>query len=196
MKRVLWGMVVVAISAAVCFWFRGCDSDYANLPPTAAGFGARSGADFPSVLAAKLGVPIRNLGVPGETSAAGLARMAGVVARRPRVVLLGFGGNDALQGVAPAETFQNLATMIDQLHDSGSFVVLLGIRSGLVFDKYEKQFHALARRKRVLYVPDILAGLFADPRYMSDQVHPNEEGYQRIAERIAGKIVPLIERLN
>ena len=52
---------------------------------------------------------------------------AAVPAARPRVVLLCFGGNDALNKIPRVSTLANLGAIIDRLHNAGSFVVLIGI---------------------------------------------------------------------
>ncbi len=69
-------------------WMRsGRSAGYANFPPSArgewvafgdsltAGYGANEGADFPAQLSKRLRVKIRNLGVPGHTTADGFARL-------------------------------------------------------------------------------------------------------------------------
>lgn len=68
-----------------------------------------------------------NAGVGGNTSREGLARMArDVLARRPALTLVQFGGNDATtdadRGVDPAEYGRNLATMRRRLQAVGSAV--------------------------------------------------------------------------
>jgi lysophospholipase L1-like esterase len=70
------------------------------------------------------------------------------------------------------------------------------VRSATLRDKNEEGFEELAGRKRVLYIPDILDGLFTDPRYMSDQIHPNDAGYEKIAERVARDLQPFMEKLK
>lgn len=37
-------------------------------------------------------------------------------------------------------------------------------------------------------MPDILDGLLGDRQYMSDEVHPNDLGYQKIADKIYKEI--------
>ena len=181
---------------------------YRNFPPTATGpwiafgdsltqgFGAEEGSDYPAMLGKKLGIPIINQGVAGDTSVDGLTRLPAVVAQRPRVVLLCFGGNDTLQSMSMEETFTRLETMIDQFHDDGSFVVLIGIRSASVFDKYEARFKRLAKSKKVLYVPNMLDGILNEPKLMSDMVHPNDAGYERVAARLDEILRPLLPQLN
>jgi acyl-CoA thioesterase-1 len=143
-----------------------------------------SGGGFVAVLEQRLGRDIENLGRPGETTAAGLARLEEVVALEPSVVILLLGGNDVLRRVAPQETFQNLATMIERLQAEGATVLLVGVRGGLLQDPFASQFAALAERYGTAHVPDVLQEVFLDADYMADQVHPNDAGYVRIADRI------------
>ena len=195
--------------ALLLYWFwPGRSWSYINLPPTATGswvafgdsltqgYGAEAGADYPAQLALRLGVPIQNLGVAGETSADGLKRIEEVEALHPRVVLLCFGGNDVLQGLPAERMFANLGAVIDQLHARGSFVVLLGIRSAsLLGDANADGFQKLAEQKKVKFVPNILENIFSRPSLMSDYVHPNNAGYAAIAERIEKELRPLLPKL-
>ena len=145
-----WGGIVAAF-----VWFGGTH-DYRNLPTTAdgpwvafgdsltEGYGASPGNDFPSLLGKRLGIDIQNLGKTGETSEDGLNRVDAVVALKPRVALVCFGGNDALQGKAVSQTTANLAQIIDRLHGEGTFVVLIGIRSASLRDRNESQSSQVA----------------------------------------------------
>lgn len=183
-------------------------SKYRNFPPTAtgpwiafgdsltAGYGASTGKDYPTVLGKRLGVKIENQGVIGQATGDALGRADGAAQNRPRVVLLCLGGNDGLQGVSREVMFQNLGKIIDKFHAEGSFVVLIGIRSTTLRDKNTEGFEKLADQKRVLLVPDMLEGLFSDPRLMSDQVHPNDAGYEKIAERLSAELRPLLPQLK
>ena len=209
MRRGHWLLLLtLLLVAAGWFWLRsGRGSRYANFPPTAhgdwvafgdsltQGYGAEAGGDYPAQLASRLRIKIRNLGVPGHTTADGLARLEEALQLQPRVVLLCLGGNDALRGVPSDETFANLGTLIDRFHRGGSFVVLLGVRSVGLSDKNAKRFEQLARNKRVLLVPNILDGILFTPSLMADQVHPNEKGYARIAERLEEAVTPVLPKL-
>lgn len=189
-------------------WWPAPRWDLRNLPPPAAGpwvafgdsltsgYGAGNGG-YPSLLSARLGVEIRNLGVAGETSADGLNRLAEVEALEPRVTLICFGGNDVLQSRPREQMFANLGSIIDRLHARGSFVVLIGIRgAGLIGDANAEGFRTLARDKGVLHIPDILDGVWGRPSLMSDQVHPNDAGYEKIADRLAGELRPVLAKLR
>jgi len=71
------------------------------------------------------------LGVPGDTTADGLARMSELNAYKPKVVLLLLGGNDYLKRIPQEQTFANLAAIIKDIQSRGAIVLLLGVRGGL-----------------------------------------------------------------
>jgi acyl-CoA thioesterase I len=205
----LWKIVIVLvliIGGIVVFKQFKKDS-YANFPPRAtgdwvafgdsltSGFGASEGSDYPTLLAKNIGRKIINKGVPGQTTENGLGRVDEIIRLQPRVVLLCFGGNDGLQQLPMEKTFVNLGAMIDRLHEGGTFVVLIGVRSASISDRYAKQFKMLAAEKQVLYVPNILSGVLGSPSLMSDYIHPNDDGYKAIAGRLEKILQPLLPRL-
>ncbi len=208
MRRGHWLLLLtLLLLGGVWFWLRPDGKRYANLPPTTRGewvafgdsltqgYGADEGGDYPSQLAKRLRIKIRNLGVSGNTTAEGLARVDHAAQLQPRVVLLCLGGNDTLRGVPAEQTFSNLATLIDRFHQGGSFVVLLGVRGAGLTDGKAKRFEQLAKAKRVLLVPNILDGILFTPSLMADQIHPNDKGYGKIAERLEETLLPLLPRL-
>ena len=207
LRKLSWILAPTLIAALLYAWLSRPPAPV-NLPPTATGpwvafgdsltegYGATEGHAFPALLSRTLGVPILNHGVSGDTTEDGLKRLDAIARQQPRVVLLCLGGNDALNQVPQASTFANLGAIIDRFHAEGSFVVLIGIRSASLRDKNEKLFARLAREKRVLYVPDFLKGLAFKPVYMSDAIHPNDEGYKRFAERLEKVLRPLLPRLT
>ena len=196
--------LIGGILVMVWWWFPG-SYDPVNYPPRASGpwiaFGdsltagqdAGAGDDYPTVLSRALAVPILNKGVNGETTAGALRRVDAALAEQPRVLLLCLGGNDALQQVPIDETFSNLENIIDRFLAEGTFVLLLGVRSASLRDKFADRFEDLARAKKVLLVPNILDGILGHSDLMSDYVHPNSQGYEVIAARIAAKLQPYLE---
>jgi lysophospholipase L1-like esterase len=151
------------------------------------GYGAPGGSDFVTKLSERIGVPIKNFGKNGDTTALGLAR-AQALDERPDIVIILLGGNDALQKVPKEETKENLARLIEifQSYQSKRIrVVLVGVIGGFPSDPYAQMFKDIAKEHNVPLVPNILSGVFANQEYMSDQVHPNAAGYEKIAERLA-----------
>ncbi|NTV95922.1 MAG: arylesterase, partial [Thiobacillus sp.] len=92
-----------------------------------AGVGASPEESYPAQLAGLVGRRVVNAGVPGETTAEGLARLGGQLdSQGPRLLLLCLGGNDMLRHV-PAETAAaNLRAMVRLARERGVAVVLIG----------------------------------------------------------------------
>lgn len=158
-----------------------------------AGSGASEGNDFVSVLSRRLGTPIVNLGVPGDTTEKGLARINELDQYHPKVVLLLLGGNDHLQKVPLETTSANLALLIQNIQARGAIVLLLGVRGNLFGDSFAPMYEKLRDTYHTAYVSDVLSGLFEDPKYMADAVHPNDAGNQIIADRIYPVLAPLLK---
>ena len=155
------------------------------------GYGADTQGGFVTMLSQKTGVPIANFGRDGDTTAGALERIDSVLAAHPSIVLVLLGGNDALQKVPQAETQNNLSQIISRLQASGAKVVLLGILGNYPFaDPYAPMFASLASAYKTPYVPNVLSGLIGNQDLMSDTVHPNEMGYQKIADRV----YPMLEQ--
>lgn len=207
MKKPLIIAGILLIGGVLYWTLRSGSNSYVNFPPPTgkawvafgdsltSGYGASEKNDYPSILSQRLGIPILNVSTPGHTSNEAIARIDEVLAFNPRVVLLCFGGNDTLNNVPAAQTFANLSVVIDRLHQAGAFVVLIGIRSANVRDKYSSHFKKLAREKKVLLVPNILSGVLGNPGLMSDYVHPNDQGYAAIADRLELVLQPLLPSL-
>lgn len=155
-----------------------------------AGYGAPAGQDFVSVLSAASGIPIRNLGRNGETTTGGLARVTDAIDEKPDIVILLLGGNDALQRMSTETTERNLSELIRTFTTEGSEVILVGVMGGFPSDPYATMFKRLADSEDVVLVPNILSGLIGNEALMSDAIHPNADGYAKIASRIQ----PMLEK--
>jgi len=150
------------------------------------------GDDFVSLLSKRTGQAIVNAGANGDTTASATARLEkDVLSQDPRIVIILLGGNDALRQFPVEETFKNLGTMIDQIHEKGAAVILVGVKGSLFGDKYDDEFKRLAKDKEVNFVPNILKDIFGNPQLMTDQIHPNADGHAIIADRIE----PILKKL-
>src|ERR1043166_6424144 len=180
---------------------RDLDSRGANLiafgDSLTAGYGAQPGEDYPSRLSALLGAPVINAGVSGDTTASALARVDNdVLARDPRLVLVGLGGNDFLGGVPIATTEANLREIVRKVEGAGAMVVLLGLRLPSLTADYESMYERVAKEEGCLLVPRILRGILNDASMKSDAIHPNARGYALMVERVAGPCKKLIARAD
>lgn len=150
------------------------------------------GTDFISLLSDSINEPILNFGKSGDTTAGALQRLNLVTDEKPRLVIVLLGGNDYLKQVSDDVAFANLQTIVTKLQNEGAAVLLLGVRGGLLKDRYEEQFKAFAKENQVGFVPNVLDGLIGDVRLMSDTIHPNDAGYKIIAEKVLPELKYMI----
>jgi len=205
--RIIIPLAVVVLLLIVVAWpspyakVRNLDSRGANViafgDSLTAGYGARPGEDYPSRLSALIGAPVVNAGVSGDTTSSALARLDNdVLARDPRIVLVGLGGNDFLGGVPIATTEANLREIVRKIEGAGAMVVLLGFRFPSLTADYESMYERIAKDEGCLLVPRILRDILNDASMKSDAIHPNAKGYALMAERIAGPCKKLIARAD
>ena len=159
-----------------------------------AGYGAAEGEDYPTRLARLLGMPVINAGISGDTTETALARVDDVLARDPRIVIVGLGGNDYLGSVDISVTEANLRSIVRRIHERGAMVMLLGFKFPSLNANYEKMYARVASEERCLLVPGVLAGILTDNSLKSDAIHPNARGYDLMAQRLAGPCRKLIKR--
>jgi acyl-CoA thioesterase-1 len=149
--------------------------------------------NFVSLLSGRIDERIINLGIPGNTTQNALDRINELERYNPKVVILLLGGNDYLQKVPIEQTFKNLGEIIQKIQSKGSVVLLLGVRGGLLNDKFDTEFEKISSKYHTAYVSDVLSGLITNMQYMSDAVHPNDLGYQKIADRVYPVLINLIK---
>jgi acyl-CoA thioesterase-1 len=196
--------VLVAAAMAALAWQRLGPYPITNMPPRGsvlvafgdsltAGTGASPGNDYPSQLGRRLNTLVVNCGVGGDTSARALARLdKEVLPLNPDIVIVILGGNDLLHGVPQREAERNLSTIIERLQACGAVVVLGEIRGVPLAGDYGSMYRRLARRYGTALVPDLLGGILTNPALKSDPIHPNDEGYRMMTDRVAAVVKPLL----
>jgi acyl-CoA thioesterase-1 len=150
------------------------------------GTGATEAESYPAVLSGLIGRTVIREGVPGETTAQGMARLPSALERhRPKLVLLCLGGNDMLRKVDDATISANLREMIRRIQGSGAAVVLLGVPKPALFGGAAAYYEALAREFELVYEGDVIVDVLKKPAMKSDPIHPNAQGYKVVAEAVA-----------
>jgi acyl-CoA thioesterase-1 len=143
---------------------------------------------------------VDNQGVSGDTTTDGAARIENVVAEKPSLVVLEFGGNDGLRGIPIESTKENLDRMMARLREAGVPFVLAGITLPPNYGpEYVKPFTAifpeLAKKYRVPFLPFLLIREYDKPNLMQpDGIHPNEEGNKLVAQDVFQLIRPLLRK--
>lgn len=142
---------------------------------------------------------VENQGVSGDTTTDGLARIENVVAQKPSLVILEFGGNDGLRGVPIESTRKNLEEMIARIQAANIPMVLLGItlppNYGPEYVKpFTSMFPSLAKKFKVASLPFLLSRVYQDPKLMQpDGIHPNSEGNKIVAEDVFNLISKMLK---
>lgn len=157
------------------------------------GKGSTEKHDFISLLSVKIGQPITNFGINNDTTATALARIDSVTKTKPDIVIVLLGGNDYLKQVPIDTTFSNLEKIVKSFQDNGAAVIILGVRGGLLRDNYNARFEAFAKSHGAAFVPNVLDGLIGDQTLMSDAIHPNDAGYQIIADKVFPTLAKLLK---
>lgn len=156
------------------------------------GVGRGSSDSYPEILARELDQRVINLGVSGDTAGGGLRRIDEVFTHDPWLVIVGLGGNDLLHQIPLTTTDSALNTIVDRIVEHGAVPVLIEVRSPFsrgyrgIFDRIEE--------RGVPIVRDVVAEILADPGLKSDRIHPNAEGYRRLAAAVLEIVRPLGKR--
>lgn len=143
-----------------------------------------------------LDVAIANAGVSGDTTSGGLARIEWSVPDGTKGVILELGANDALRGIAPEQTEQNLEKMVSDLKKRGIAVLLVGMfappNMGAEYaERFNGIYGRIAEMHEVPLYPFFLDGVVthADLQ-LDDGMHPNEKGVSVMVE----KMLPTVEQ--
>lgn len=158
------------------------------------GTGSSPGMDYPSQLSGLTGRPVINAGVPGDTTESAARRLdRDVLSRSPRIVLVILGLNDLMGGVPREVAFANLERIVERIRERGALVVVGGFSAPLPEQGWYEGYKDLCRETGALLVPDVYAGILGRDHLMSDPVHPNDKGYQIMAERFYAAIKDMKE---
>jgi len=157
-----------------------------------AGVGAADGMDYPAQLSRLIGEEVVNAGVPGDTTSEALARIGQVIELQPRIVLITLGGNDLKNGVSKTAAFKNLAEIVRRFQAIGALVVIGGIEVPFWGRGFGDAYKELARKTGSLQVPNVFEGIIANSALMSDQIHPNGQGYGIMSRHFYKVIKPYI----
>ena len=168
-----------------------------------AGYGADPGKSFPDFLqgdlnAAGLQWRVVNLGVSGNTTMDGLSRLRHVLAQKPRITIVEFGGNDGLRGLPIETTRANLEQIVEKLQEAGSKVLLAGMtlppNYGPDYIKPFQQIYVdLAAKNKLARIPFLLEGVATHPDLMQqDGIHPTAQGNEIVAKTVMQYLKPLL----
>lgn len=154
------------------------------------GTGAPDDASYPAVLSRAIERQVVNAGAPGELSAQGRERLPRVLKRKkPDLLLLCHGGNDFLRDRDADRVTANLRAMIEQARQRDVEVVLIGVPDRGIMLSTAPLYRELANELGVPLVSGVIAEILKDDSLRSDRVHPNADGYRRLAEAVEKALI-------
>ena len=138
-----------------------------------------------------------NASISGETSSGGLTRLPNLLKqKKPGIVVIELGANDALRGLAINQTEVNVRKMIQMSKKTGAKVLLCGIQIptnyGQTYTMQFKQLYPqLANQEQVELLPFLLEGVATKPElFQADRLHPNVQAQEIIFKNIWGAMAP------
>lgn len=150
------------------------------------GTGAGAGQDYPSVLATLIGRKVYSAGVPGETSALGLARLPQALEYyRPQLVIICHGGNDFLRKLDHKQAADNIRAMVRAVRATGAAVLLVAVPKPGLLPSPPDFYADIAAEFGIPREDAALQKILRDNELKSDLVHPNAKGYAELARALA-----------
>jgi acyl-CoA thioesterase I len=170
-----------------------------------AGFGTSAGSTYPDQLQRKLddlGYRYRvvSMGISGDTTSGGLARLKPAVETKPSIVILELGANDGLRGLPVPQMKANLEEMVNAFRKTGATVVMAGMTlpknyGPAYVTSFENAFKDLAAKYQLPIIPFFLEGVAGKPQLtLPDFIHPNAAGYKIVVDIVMKTLQPLLKK--
>lgn len=141
-----------------------------------------------------LNLPYRtvNAGLSGETTAGGRERINWVLRNPVDIFVLELGGNDALRGIEPDASYENLAAIIETVKTKypAAKIILAGMEAppnmGPEYTaKFRRMYPKLAEEYDTALIPFFLENVGGVPELnQQDRIHPNEKGQFVLLENV------------
>jgi acyl-CoA thioesterase-1 len=130
----------------------------------------------------KINAIVVNASISGDTTSGGLSRLPALLhVQKPSIIVIELGGNDALRGMAMAQTEKNFTQLVSLSQKSGAKVLLLGMQvPPNMGSAYAREFAAVyqhvAKSNKTALVPFLLKGVAdaanSTEMFQSDGIHP------------------------
>lgn len=142
-----------------------------------------------------------NSGVSGETTTGLLQRLDWVLGQDPDLIILTIGANDAIRGINLDITRQNLESIIQTIQAKDIDMIFSGMQ---IYENlgpeyvttFQNLYTEMAQKYELNFIPFFLEGVAGDPVLnITDQIHPNAEGYKIIVEQNIWPVLePMLEK--
>jgi acyl-CoA thioesterase I len=170
-----------------------------------AGLGVPPGRSYPDDLQRFLDTAgyhyhVVNLGVSGDTTTDGIQRLPDVLAAKPEIVILEFGGNDGLRGLPVSTSRANQITMIQTLQQAGIRILLAGMSLPRNYgtdyiQSFERVYADLTQQFHLALIPFLLEGVGGHPELTQpDGIHPTATGCEIVASNVMKYLKPMLNK--
>ncbi|MCB0356048.1 MAG: hypothetical protein KDD40_03520 [Bdellovibrionales bacterium] len=133
---------------------------------------------------------IVNIAEEAEDSRSIFKKLNQLILLKPSAIIISLGLNDALLNLnknslfSDEETIQNLREIYRRIRPTGALMVHLGIQPPYPGMERMRKIQDLAQREGVLYIRQIMKGLWNQSAFMYDLFYPNNEGYKILCTRL------------
>ena len=151
----------------------------------------------------KIAANVVNASISGDTTAGGLARLPALLReKKPAVVVIELGGNDALRGLPLEATRANLVEMTKLAKTAGAKVVIVGMQLppnyGRAYgDRFASLFADVAKTEGAALVPFLLKGIAdvpqAEAMFQPDRIHPLASAHPTMLANVWPVLAPLLK---
>ena len=151
----------------------------------------------------QIAATVVNASISGDTTAGGLARLPALLReKKPNVVVVELGGNDALRGLPLEATRANLVEMTKLAKAAGAKVVIVGMQLppnyGRAYgDRFAALFADVAKSEGAALVPFLLKGVAdaanAEAMFQPDRIHPLASAHPTMLANVWPVLAPLLK---
>ena len=147
-------------------------------------------------------VTLFNSGVSGETSTGLLNRYKWVLEDNYDGVIILIGANDALRGIDPSLTSQNIEKILSYLKEKQIPTMLIGMKApNNLGERYVNEFNAiypkLSKKYETAFYPFFLKDVVLKPKLnQKDMIHPNKKGVSIIVNNFFPYFLEFYESLK
>lgn len=162
------------------------------------GYLVASNKSFPAIIEQKLkkeGInhyEIINAGNPGDTTWNAYVRLEYLIKQYDQLhfAVIFLGANDYFMGEDPEYIYNNFYKIIKLFKDHNQNIKIFLIEFEPFDPTFMKSYKEIYKKllqefPDIILIPEVLKEVVSNPNFvLSDGIHPNEEGYQNIAEKI------------
>ena len=143
-----------------------------------------------------------NGGVSGETSSGLRSRLNWVLEDRFDGIIVAIGANDALRGISPEITKNNIDIILNSLKKLNIPTMLIGMKApnnlgSEYVNSFNKMYPILSEKYKTYFYPFFLSDVALVPQLnQKDMIHPNKQGVEKIIQKIFPYVLKFINSLK